>query len=181
MVEKVVRVAENGTSMKATHVCMKTYFLKNRSREVISLTVPALYVKSVNQDLLSGKACIKIGVSIILDEDPRPDFSGLYPPKKSNYTLNNPFHSLVSPQIFICSNTKMDWRKFHKQNGYGLWHLLLMHCTNQIIKQTIPYSKRLEKLADCKFDEHEMCPACMIGKSKMQNVPGPGKRATRLL
>ena len=29
VVEKVVRV-ENGTSMKATHVCMKTYFLKNR-------------------------------------------------------------------------------------------------------------------------------------------------------
>ena len=36
-------------------------------------------------------------------------------------------------------------------------------------------------MADYKFDEHEMCPACMIGKSKMQNVPGPGKRATRPL
>ena len=75
----------------------------------------------------------------------------------------------------------MDWRKFHEQNGYGLWHRRLMHCTNQIIKQTIPFSKGLEKLADYKFDEHEMCPACMIGKSKMQNVPGPGKRATRPL
>jgi len=52
VVEKLVRVemAENGTSMKATQVCMKTYFLKNRSGEVVSLTVPALYVKSVNQD-----------------------------------------------------------------------------------------------------------------------------------
>ena len=40
VVEKVVRVemAENGTSMKATHVCMKTYFLKNRLGEVVSLT-----------------------------------------------------------------------------------------------------------------------------------------------
>ncbi len=69
-------MAENGTSMKATHVCMKIYFLKNKSGEVVSLTVPALYVKSVNQDLLSGKACTgnKIGVRIILD----PDISGLY-------------------------------------------------------------------------------------------------------
>ncbi len=30
-------------------------------------------------------------------------------------------------------------------------------CTIQIIKQTIPYSKGLEKLGDYKFDEHEMC------------------------
>ena len=37
VIEKLVRVeiAENGTSMKATHVCMKTYFLKNRSGEVV--------------------------------------------------------------------------------------------------------------------------------------------------
>ncbi len=56
-----------------------------------------------------------------------------------------------------------------------------MHCTNQIIKQTIPYSKGLEKLVDCKFDEHEIYPACMIGKSKMKNIPGLAKRATRPL
>ncbi len=52
-------MAENGTSMKATHVCMRTCFLMIRMTvgEVVSLTVPALYVKAVNQDLLSGKAC----------------------------------------------------------------------------------------------------------------------------
>jgi hypothetical protein len=54
-----------------------------------------------------------------------------------------------------------------------------MHCTNQIIKQIIPYSKGLDKLADYKFDEHEMYPECMIGKSKLQNVLGLAKRATR--
>jgi hypothetical protein len=44
VVEKLVSVemAENGTWMKTTHVCMKTYFLKNRLGEVVSLTVPAL-------------------------------------------------------------------------------------------------------------------------------------------
>ena len=183
VVEKLVRVemAENGTSMKATHVCMKTYFLKNRSGEVVSLTVPALYVKSVNQDLLSGKACNKIGVRIILDED--PDISGLYPlDKEKQQYLEESIPFISEPTDFVLLKIeKMDRRKFHEQNGYGLWHRRLMHCTNQIIKQTIPFSKGLEKLADYKFDEHEMCPACMIGKSKMQNVPEPGKRATRPL
>ncbi len=55
-------MAENGTSMKATHVFMKTFLLTNRSGEVVSLTAQALYVNSVNQDLLRGKACKKIGV-----------------------------------------------------------------------------------------------------------------------
>ena len=79
MVEKLVRVemVENGTSMKDTHDCVRTYFLKNRSGEVVSLTIPALYVKSVNQDLMSGKAYNKTGVRTILKED--PDISGLYP------------------------------------------------------------------------------------------------------
>ena len=143
--------------------------------------MPALYVKSVNQDLLSGKACNKIGVRIILDED--PDISGLYPldkEKQQHLYESNPFISEPTG-LYLLKIVKMDWWKFHEQNGYGLWHRRLMRCTNQNIKQTIPFSKGLEKLAGYKFDEHEMCPACMIGKSKMQNVPGPGKRATRPL
>ena len=36
-------------------------------------------------------------------------------------------------------------------------------------------------MEDYKFDEHEMCSACMFEKSKMQNVPGQAKRATRPL
>ena len=53
----IVDMAESGTSMNATHTCMKTYFVKNRTGEVVTITTPALYVKSVHQDLLSGKAC----------------------------------------------------------------------------------------------------------------------------
>jgi hypothetical protein len=43
---------------------------------VVLLAVLALYVKSFNKDLLSGKACNKIGFHMILDED--RDISGLY-------------------------------------------------------------------------------------------------------
>ena len=58
----IVDMAESGKEMRSTHSCMKTYFIKNRLGETISITTPALYVKSVNQDLLSGKACNKIGI-----------------------------------------------------------------------------------------------------------------------
>jgi hypothetical protein len=71
----------------------------------------------------------------------------------------------------------MDWRKFQEQNGFELWHRLLMNCTIQIIEQ--PYSKGLEELADYMSMRCAHCPACIIGKSKMQNAMGPEKRATR--
>ena len=56
---------------------MKTYFVENRTGEVVTITTPALYVKNVSQDLLSGKACNRANIRIILDED--PDISGMYP------------------------------------------------------------------------------------------------------
>ena len=89
--------------MRATHVCMKTYFLKDRSGEVISLTMPALYVKSVNQDLLSGKASNEIGIRIILDED--PDISGLCPLDKEKQ------HHLEESIPFISEPTDLFFSK----------------------------------------------------------------------
>jgi hypothetical protein len=73
----VIEMAENGAEMRSTRTCMKTYYMKNRSGETVSITTPALYAKSIHQDLLSGKACNRIGIRIILDED--PDITGLYP------------------------------------------------------------------------------------------------------
>jgi hypothetical protein len=62
--------------MYTSHSCMKTHFVKNRTGQTISITTPALYVKTVNQDLLSCKKCNKIGIRVILEED--TDISGLY-------------------------------------------------------------------------------------------------------
>ncbi len=53
----IIDLAESGNAMRATHTCMKTYFMKNQSGEIIAVTIPALYVKSDHQDLLSIKAC----------------------------------------------------------------------------------------------------------------------------
>ena len=124
VVEKsvVVDMAESGKDMRSTHSCMKTYFIKNRSGETTSITTPALYVKSVNQDLLSGKACNKIGIRIILDAD--PDIAGLYPLDKDNKPrLDDSIPFISEPtDLFSLKIEELDWRKFHEMNGFGLWH-----------------------------------------------------------
>jgi hypothetical protein len=35
-----------------------------------SVTTPPLYAKNIHQDLLSGKACNRVGIPIVLDADP---------------------------------------------------------------------------------------------------------------
>ena len=175
----IVDMAESGTSMNATHTCMKTYFVKNRTGEVVTITTPALYVKSVHQDLLSGKACNRANIRIILDED--PDISGLYPldeKKQQHIEESIPFISEPT-DLYLLKIEEMDWRKFHATNGYDLWHRRLMHCPNRNIRESIQHTKGMEKLLKYRFNDHDKCPSCMIGKSTKQDTPGPIKRATK--
>jgi hypothetical protein len=77
--ETIADMAESGARMKATHTCMKTYFITNRTgdSEVVTITTQGLYVWNVHQDLLSGKACNRAMNRIVLDLD--QDIAGLYP------------------------------------------------------------------------------------------------------
>ena len=149
----IVDMAENGTEMRSTHSCMKTYFIKNRSGETISITTLALYVKSVIQDLLSGKACNQIKIRIILDED--PDISGLYPlDKDKQQRIEDSIPFICEPaDLFLLKLEELDWRKFHEINGFRLWHRRL--------RETIPYVEGLEKLVNYQFSDHEECSECM--------------------
>ena len=112
----IVDMAESGTSMKATHTCMKTYFVKNRAGEVVTITTPALYVKNVYQDLLSGKACNRANIRIILDED--PDISGLYPlDEKKQPHIEESIAFIREPtDLYLIKIEEMDWTKFHATN-----------------------------------------------------------------
>ena len=73
-------------------------------------------MKSVNQDLLSGKACNKIGIRIILDAD--PDISGLYPLDKDKQPrLEDSIPFISEPtDLFLLKIEELDWRKFHEMN-----------------------------------------------------------------
>jgi hypothetical protein len=42
----------------ATHVCRKTYFVKNRVGDMVSIITSAIYVKGFVQDLIAGKSLI---------------------------------------------------------------------------------------------------------------------------
>jgi hypothetical protein len=76
--ERVVSIqtAQGGTVMLTSHVCLKTYFVRDRTGELRPITTKTYIVKGLKRDLLSGKALNRAGYRIILDED--PEESGVY-------------------------------------------------------------------------------------------------------
>ncbi len=73
----IMETSTEGESIMATHVCCKTYFVKNRVGDMVSITTSAIYVKVFVQYLIAGKSLNREKIRIILDED--PNVSGLYP------------------------------------------------------------------------------------------------------
>ncbi len=99
-------------------------------------------MKSINQDLLSGKACNKIEFGIMLDED--PDLGGSFPVDKDKQQqhIEESISFLSEPtNLYLIEIKLIDSRKYRDTIGYGLWHKQLIHSTNQTFKQTIIYSK----------------------------------------
>jgi hypothetical protein len=76
--ERVVSIqtAQAGTVMLTSHVCLKTYYVRERTGELRPITTKTYIVKGPKRDLLSGKALNRAGYRIILDED--PEESGVY-------------------------------------------------------------------------------------------------------
>jgi hypothetical protein len=89
----IIETAKKGESIVATHACRKTYFVKNRVGDMVSITTAAIYVKGFIQDLIAGKSLSR-EIRIILDED--PVISGLYSlneQKEAKYQYSIPFLS----------------------------------------------------------------------------------------
>jgi hypothetical protein len=84
----IIETADGDDSMKSTHTCFKTYFVQNRIGEVVTITMPALFVKGLPQNLLGGKSVTNDeNTRAILDAD--PDICCLYPLRTmSNITKN---------------------------------------------------------------------------------------------
>jgi hypothetical protein len=92
-----------------------------------------------------------------------------------------PFISEGSDLYLIKIDPEMDWRKYHETTDFPMWHRRLMHYPLQNIKDTIPFTKGMEKVKNCRIDPREKCPACAIGNSTYQDNPGLISRATRPL
>ena len=170
--------------MKATHHCMKTYFVRNRMGETKSITVPALYVRGLPQDLLGGKSLTRQNIRVILDDD--ADIGGIYPlDDDRNPHYQDSFEFINDPardtDLFYLQTEQMDWTTFEELTGYDLWHRRLGHIPHQNIKDTIHHSIGLEDLAKKRFKPDEKGPSCMIGKSTLENYPGSLEPAMRPL
>ena len=64
---------------------------------------------------------------------------------------------------------------------YELEQRRLGHGSNRNIRETIPHSDGLEDLVGKKFESHVKCPACMIGKSTLEDLPKLKERARKPL
>ena len=123
MVEKtvIVDMEESQASMKATNICMKTYFIKNRMGEVVTVTTLALYERKIHQDLLSGKACNRTKIRILLELG-----RCILWMRRNNNTSKNQlclFNFISDPtDLYFLRIEEMDSRKGHATNGYNLWH-----------------------------------------------------------
>ena len=132
--------------------------------ETKPITVPALYVRGLPQDLLGGKSLTRQNIRVILDDD--ADIGGIYPlDEDCNPHYQDSFEFVNDPardtDLFYLQTEKMDWTAFDDLTGYDLWHRRLGHIPHQNIKDTIRHSFGLEDLAKRQFKPDEKCPSCM--------------------
>jgi hypothetical protein len=141
----------------------------------------ALYVRrTLKQDLLGGKAMTNTNYRVILDSDegiaevyPKADDGSIDP-------VNSlPFVSEHSECLFHLRIAKISERKYVKMSGYDLWHRRLGHCPNEWIRKSIAHSIGMEELKKARFDSHEKCPACAMGKLQRNNLPRRKEQARK--
>jgi hypothetical protein len=142
--------------------------------EIKPITIPALYVRGLPQDLLGGKALNLENIRIILDDN--PDICEIYPLDGQHEQRQQDSIELISElgratDLFYLQTKQMDWTTFEELSGYDLWHHRLGHTPHQNIKDTIIHSIGLEGLTGKRFKPDEKCPSCRIGKSTLENYP----------
>ena len=168
----IIETADGEERMRSSHKCIKTYFVRNRMGDPVPISVPALFVRGLPQDLIGGKAVNKINIRVILDDD--PDICGLYPltkDKEQHYQDSIEFISEYT-DLFYLQTEEMDWTRFNAANGYEVWHQRLGHVPFRNIEQTIQHSIGLEGLIGKRYPKDHKCLSCMIGKSTLENYPG---------
>jgi hypothetical protein len=91
------------------------------------------------------------------------------------------FVSEYSESLFYLRVAPICATKYAKMSGYEPWHRRLGHCPNECIRKSIPHSIGMDDLKSARFNNHEKCPACMMGKSRLNNLPKEKVRAKKPL
>jgi len=166
-------------TIKSSHTGYKTYYATDVTGTIRPIRTKAYYVPELDQDLLGGRALIHSSYRIIMDKD--ESISGIFPVEKGEIDPATRFPFADSEGLFYIETTPISETKFKKMSGYDLWHKRLGHCTNQAIKDTIPFSKGLQELEGLKMEHDMNCTACMVGKAKAQPCPKSKVHAKRPL
>ncbi len=93
--QKVVEIqtVQGATIISTTHLCLKTYYLRDRLGEIRPIIVNAYIFPGVKYDLISVKRLNKCGYAVF--HHPYPELSGVYAVinKKTNKAEAFPFMS----------------------------------------------------------------------------------------
>jgi hypothetical protein len=171
-----IQTAQGGTVMLITHVCLKTYFVRDRRGELRPITTKTYIVRNLKRDLLSGKALNRAGYRIIFDED--PEEAGVYVVNDGKICKSKSFAFMSEhSSLYYFKTEQLTSSQFGKMSGYELWHRRLGHCSNRNIRDTIHHSSGLECLMHKKFEPHMKCSSCMIGKRTLEDLPKLKDRA----
>jgi hypothetical protein len=162
--------------MKTTHVCLKTFFVRDRLGTMRPTTTRAFIAPGLKHNLLlSGKALIK-GYRVILDSD-NEEGSGSGSIRCSERKIEKAksfaFISELSSLFYLQIET-MSATVFAQMSGWDsweLWHRRLAHSSIRNIQESIPYTSRMEELFKRKYENHLKCPAFMIGKATLADFP----------
>ncbi len=105
----------------ATHLCLKTYYVRDRLGEIRPIVVEAYVVSGLKYDLVSVKGLNKCGYAVF--HHPDPEKSGVYAVinKKTDKAKSFPFMSEHS-SLFYLKLEQISAKQFEKQSGYELWH-----------------------------------------------------------
>ena len=61
----IIETADGEERMRSSHKCIKTFFVRNRMGDLVPISVPALFVRGLPQDLIGGKAVNKVNILYI--------------------------------------------------------------------------------------------------------------------
>lgn len=174
-----IHLAGQGMTISSTHAGYKTYYVEDATGTIRPIRTLALFVPSLEDDLLAGRALIRSKYRIIMDED--ESLSGIFPVVKGEIDPATRFPFAESEGLFYIETIPLSQTKYKTMSGYELWHKRMSHAPIQAIKATIPHSKGLHELEGVRMEHDTNCPACMIGKAQLQPYPKSKEHAKRPL
>ena len=150
-----MQTAQGATLMSTTHLCLKTYYVRDRLGKIRPIVVKACVVPGLKYDLLPVKGLNIVSTRVIMQYTTtqihrsraylRSEIALTNNLKKLNKAKSFPFMSEHSRFLNI-KLEQMSAKHFAKQSGYELWQQRLVHASFRNIRDTIEYVNGLESL-----------------------------------